>query len=158
MPGRARDARALEMKPDAGLKVLGWIPKRYCAFSPMPRGRVSSCQALGKMGDWSLELGSPKPLPNLVLRESGPRSRVFPREPASATCVCLQVRESKAMFPLREESPHGRFIRAVLGAQERPRAMGPNSWIIPELPCLRSHIQFALVCRVADSRSQPSAP
>lgn len=36
-------------------------------------------------------------------------------------------------------------------------AMGQNSCIIPELPCLANHIQFTLVCRVADSRSQASA-
>lgn len=56
-PGTARDASTLEVKPDAGLKVLGWIPKRYCAFSPMPRGKVSSCQACGKIRDLSPESG-----------------------------------------------------------------------------------------------------
>lgn len=56
-PGTARDASTLEVKPDAGLKALGWIPKRYCAFPPMLRGRVSSCQACGKIRDLSPESG-----------------------------------------------------------------------------------------------------
>lgn len=125
MPRTAREASTLEMKPDAGLKVLGWIPKRHCAFLPLPRGWVSSCQALCKeqrSGVWRRGGGGaqlPRPLPTWRSGNHDPDLASFPWI-LLLLRVCLQDSMGKAVLALREEPPHVRFLKAVVGAPEWP--------------------------------------
>lgn len=128
-------------------KSRNGCPRDGVKFPSIPRGRMSSCQVWYWVEKIPvLEVGEGGTALGLNIQTQGVWGG------SSLLClgacfpyVCI-YRPREQRNTLRRESPHRRSVRSVLGAPVAS-ALAPHSWALPELLCLRNHIQLTLESR-----------